>query len=351
MLKRGEFGKILMLVLFVCFLSFNSANAAGDELNDSKNTNKFTDSNNTSSYFEESKDHPLYIASRGNIPETIDQQWKNSVNKCWLSITTERSVVELDPSVYAIASTGELLEVHLDSDYQEKINESKIDEIYRKINEHCEQEAGISNMPIVFMWAEDDEDKPLPDYGPEIFEEAKRNPSVIAVYGTMPIIEQESDKRAWTDLLGHTKHRELDPFFAEFDGPVLSYGVSINGYLSVGMDLETPEKVNESVIDEIYQTIDRHFEQKASIIEVPVVFEWEGRAVLDEMVEEDIIVIGDDGNLITYTKDEAYYDEDGNLVIIGNKTTQEEPETKNQLPGFTALMLIIGLLLSTKSGK
>ncbi|MCD4822131.1 MAG: hypothetical protein K8R11_08715 [Methanococcoides sp.] len=351
MLKRGEIGKILMLVLFVCFLSFNSANAVGDELNDSKNTDKFTNSNIISSYFEESKDHPLFIASRGNIPETIDYQWKNSVKKCWLSITTERLLVEFDPSVYAIASTGELLEVHLDSDYQEKINESKIDEIYRKINEHCEQEAGISNIPIIFMWAENDEDMPLPDYGPEIFEKTKSNPSVIATYGVMPVIKQESEKRAWTDLLGHTKYRELDPFFAENGGPVIGYGASINGYLSVGMDLENPEKVNESVIDEIYQTIDRHFEQKAGINEVPVVFEWEGRAVLDVMVEEDIIVIGDDGNLITYTNDEAYYDEDGNLVIIGNKTTQEEPEIKNQLPGFTSLMLIIGLLLSTKSGK
>ncbi|NPE28960.1 hypothetical protein HNV12_13545 [Methanococcoides sp. SA1] len=350
MLKRGEIGKILMLVLFVCFLSFNSTNATDDELNDSKNTDKLPDSNIISSYFEESKDHPLFIASRGTIPEIIDYQWKNSVKKCCLSITTERSLVEFDPSVYAIASTGELLEVHLDSDYQEKINESKIDGIYRKINEHCEQEAGIGNIPIIFMWAENDEDRPLPDYGQEILENAKNDPSVIAVYGTMPIIEQKSEKLAWTDLLGHTKRRELDPFFAEFDGPVLSYGVSINGYLSVGMDLENPEKVNESVVDEIYQTIDRHFEQKESIDEVPVVFEWEGRAIEDVALEEDIIVIGDDGNLITYTKDEAYYDEDGNLVIIGNKTTQEEPETKNQLPGFTSLMLIIGLLLSTKSG-
>jgi hypothetical protein len=341
MLKKGEMGKILMLVLFVCFLSFNSANAAGDELNDSKNIDKFTDSNNIRSYFEESKDHPLFIASRGTIPETIDHRWKNSVNKCWLSISTKKSLVEFDPSVYAIGNVGKFLEVYLSSSYQEKINESKIDEIYRKINEHCEQEAGISNIPIIFMWAEDDED---------ILEEAKKSPSVIAVYGTMPV-KQESEKRRWTDLLGHTKHRELSPFFAEFGGPVISYGVSINGYLSVGIDLDNPGKVNESIIDEIYQTIDRHFEQKAGINEVPVVFAWEGRTTLDEGVEEDIIVIGDDGNLITYTKDEAYYDEDGNLVIIGNETAQEETETNKQLPGFTSLMLIIGLLLSTKSGK
>ena len=349
MIDDRKIYQIVILMIFISMISAVSANTAGDELNDSKNTDKFTDSNNTSSYFEESKDHPLFIANKGTFPETIDQQWKNSVNKCWLSITIERSVAEFDPSVYAIAGAGELLEVYLDSDYQGKINESKIDEIYRKINEHCEQEEGISNIPVVFMWAEDDENRPLPDYGPEILEEAKNDLSVIAVYGTIPV-KQESGKRAWTDLLGHTKHRELDPFFAEFGGPVIGYGVSINGYMIVGMDMDSPEKVNESVTDEIYHTIDRHFKQKAGIAEVPVVFRWEGRATLDEMVVEDIIVIGDDGNLITYTKDEAYYDEDGNLVIIGNETAQEETETNKQLPGFTSLVLIIGLLLLTKRG-
>ncbi|WP_232221893.1 hypothetical protein [Methanococcoides burtonii] len=216
---------------------------------------------------------------------------------------------------------------------------------------------GISDIPVVFMWAQDDEDMPLPDYGPEIFEEAKSSPSFIAAYGTMPVIKQESEKRSWTDQLGHSKGRELDPFFAEFGGLVIGYGVSINGYLSVGLDSENSEKVNESVIDEIYQTIDSHFEQEAGINEVPVVFEWEGRAVEDELEytsspdEEDIIVIGDDGNLITYTKDEAYFDEDGNLVITGNETTQEEPGTNKQTPGFISIMLIIGLLLSARSRK
>ncbi|WP_052402682.1 hypothetical protein [Methanococcoides methylutens] len=202
------------------------------------------------------------------------------------------------------------------------------------------------------------EDMPLPDYGPEIFEEAKSDPSFIAAYGTMPVIKEKSEKIRWTDLLGHTKDRELDPFFAEFGGAVIGYGVSINGYLSVDMDIENPEKVNESVIDEIYQTIDRHFEQEAGINEVPVIFEWGERVILDEGVaaapspgNEDIKVVDDDGNVITYTKDEAYFDEDGNLVIIDNETTQEEPGTNKQTPGFTSIMLIIGLLLSARGRK
>jgi hypothetical protein len=312
-------------------------------------------SDNASSYFEEYIDHPLFIASRGIFPETIDQEWENSVSKCWLSISTEKSLVEFDPSVDSIGG-GELLEVYLSSSYQGKINESKIDEIYQRIDEYCEQEAGISEIPVVFMWAEDEEDLPLPDYGPEILEKARNSSSVIAVYGTMPVIEKESEKRAWTDRLGHSKEREVSPYFAEFGGPVLSYGVSINGYLFVGMDLESPEKVNDSIINEIYQAIESHFEQEADITDVPVVFRWEDRVVLclaadDNTSDGNIIVRDDDGNLINYSKDEAYYDEDGNLVIVGNETTQGETGTSNKAPGFTSIMLIIGLFLLAMSRK
>ncbi|WP_305064032.1 hypothetical protein [Methanococcoides sp.] len=302
MLKRKEIGKILILVLLVSFLSFDTVNAADDELNDSENT----DSNTSRSDFEEYKNDSLFVASRGNFPEITDQEWKNSVTKCWVSLTA--STYTIDSSIKSIGSNNEFLIVHLGFAYQGKMNESEIDEIYRKIDEHCEQEGRISDIPVVFMWAQDEEDMPLPDYGPDIFEEAKSNPSFIAAYGTMPVIKQESEKRRWTDLLGNSKGRELDPFFAEFGGPVIGYGVSINGYLSVGLDSENPEKVNESVIDEIYQTIDSHFEQEAGINEVPVVFEWEERPVEDEL---------------EYTSS----------------------------PGFTSIMLIIGLLLSARSRK
>ncbi|MEL4305429.1 hypothetical protein [Methanococcoides sp. LMO-2] len=123
------------------------------------------------------------------------------------------------------------------------------------------------------------------------------------------------------------------------------------------MNSETPEKVNESVIDEIYQTIDKHFEQEAGIDEVPVVFEWESPIILCEEVvsppssdEEDICVIDDDGNVVTYTRDEAYLDEEGNLVVIDNGTP-EEIGTETQTPGFTSILLTIGLLFSARLRK
>ncbi|MCM1986336.1 hypothetical protein [Methanococcoides seepicolus] len=359
MLKRKEIGKILMLVLLVSFLSLDSASAADDELNDFEDTDGISDLNNSSSYFGEYMADPLFIASRGAFPETIDQEWKNSGTDCWISIHN-MGPSYLDPCIKSsMSDKNRLTIVELYPVCQGKINESKIDEIYQTINKHFEHES-ISEMPVVFMWAQDDEDMPLPDYGPEIFEEAKSDPSFIAAYGTMPVIRQEIEKREWTNLLStySRNNKEVLQFFAEFDGPVLSYGTSINGYLRVGLDLENPEKVNASVIDEIYQTINKPFEEEAGINEVPVLFEWEGRAVEDIALdtpplsdEEDICVIDDDGNVITYTKDEAYFDEDGNLVIIGNETIQEENGTNKQTPGFTSIMLIIGLLLSAMHRK
>ncbi|MCM1986351.1 hypothetical protein [Methanococcoides seepicolus] len=172
MLKRKVIGKILMLVLLVSFLSVAFASAADDELNDSDNTDEITDSNTSNSYFEQCKLHPLFITSRGSFPDTTDQEWENSVSGCYDSIKMGPSYT-IDSSINCILCGHELIEVHLGSAYQGKMNESKIDEIYRKIEERCEQEEGISDIPVVFMWAQDDEDMPLPDYGLEIFEEAK----------------------------------------------------------------------------------------------------------------------------------------------------------------------------------
>ncbi|WP_135610380.1 PGF-CTERM sorting domain-containing protein [Methanococcoides sp. AM1] len=316
MLKRKEIGKILILVLLVSMLSVAFASAAADKLNDSENTGEIADSNISHSYFEECKIHPLFIASRGNFPETTDLEWEKSVTRCYDSITKMGPSYTIDSSIKGIFCADELLEVHLGSAYKGKMNESKIDEIYRKINKQCEQEEGISDIPVVFMWAQDEEDMPLPDYGPEIFEEAKSGSSFIAAYGTMPIIKEKSEKLRWTDLLGHTKDRELDPFFAEFGGPVVSYGVSINGYLSVGMNSDTPEKVNESVINEIYQTINKHFEQEASMEEVPVLFEW-GRSTIptDAVCQPPI-----------------QFDE--------NQTSKDEKST----PGFGLILMIVGII-------
>jgi hypothetical protein len=297
MVKTGKSGKLMVGIFLIILLSSGYADAA----------NKL---------FEEYKDEFNFIAVRGTLPDTIDQEWKYEIRDCWLNLTLNvgPSYSEFDTSISGIVSDSEVLTVMLGSAYRGEINDSRIDEMYGNIEEYCRQEEGISEIPVVFVWDVDEEDLPLPNYGPEILDKAGNSSSVIAVYGAMPVITEESEKKDWTELLGHSKGREVSPYFAEFGGPVLSYGVSINGYLSVGMNVNTPEKVNESVTDEIYQAIDSRFTQEAGIDEVPVVFFWAEPAVED----------------------------------IAESPATEGNNSTRSTPGFTAIMLMLCLLFLIK---
>ncbi|WP_052721392.1 hypothetical protein [Methanococcoides methylutens] len=188
----------IMLVGFAWGESLDTVNN-DNELDDPEHTDKIIDPNNSNSHFEEYKSDPLFIDSRGNFPETIDREWKNSVNDCWLSLSINQPAYTIDSSIRSIAANSEFLIVDISYDQHGKMNESRIDEIYRKIDDHCEREEGISDISVVFMWPMEEESIPLPDYGPEIFEEAKSSSSFIAAYGTMPVITQESEKRRWID--------------------------------------------------------------------------------------------------------------------------------------------------------
>lgn len=179
-----------------------------------------------------------------------------------------------------------------------------------------------------------DEDSTLPDYGPQVFEEAKKHPGFVAFRGTMPIITDTDEKVEWTDLLvscsrplSNSTNKGILPYFVEFDGPVMGFGTSINGYLLVQFEGYSSEKVNESLIDEIYQLINEQCEQKG-ISEVPVVFEFGGYetesvAVTDEPDQDKI---------------------DANISGIEEKTNDNEKST-SQTPGFTSIMTIIGMVL------
>lgn len=347
--KRRNICNRLMLIIYVSLFLCGSANAYDSELNDSE-SNEISEPS-----IKEFANDPSFIAYRGTLPETIDQKWENSIADCWLNLTLMGpSYSEFDSSIKSVAASDVII-IELGSAYKEKVNDSKIDEIYQKIENYCEQQEGISDIPVVFLWAQDEEDLPLPDYGPEAFEEAKKLfPGFITARGTMPEINREEEKSEWIDLLIKYSRSSscptgITPYLTAFGGPVNSFGADIHGYLIVGFEESTPEKVNESVIDEIYQVIDEHFEQKG-ISDVPVVFIFiritEDLAPADgpDMDEEMITIMDEDGNYIDVDKNETYIGKDGNLSVTGDETTQKTNETINQTPGFTSLMVVLGFL-------
>ena len=128
----------------------------------------------------------------------------------------------------------------------------------------------------------------LPDYGPEMFEIAKNETGFIVAKGEMPVINQEKEKRKWLNSLENCslslvnynsdKNTGLRNYFADQGGPVESFGGHMNGYLKVGFESTTPEKVNDSTIDDIYELIMKHCEE-SGINNVPVVFMWEHETV------------------------------------------------------------------------
>lgn len=333
MLKRRNIGKWLMLVFYVSILLCSFASADDSKLNNSK-------SDEISDSIRELENDPSFIAYRGNVPETIDQEWENSIADCWLNLTLmEPSYSEFDRSMSGVAAS-DILIIELNPAYKEEMNDSRIAEIYQKIEDYCEQQEGISEVPVVFIWAQEG-DFSLPDYGSETFEEAKKLFSgFIAYRGTIPEIHTEEEKREWVDLLADysrssSRPKELDPYFTSFGGPVNSFGADIHGYLIVGFEESAQEKVNESVIDEIYQVIDEHFEQKG-ISNVPVVFTF--ICITDDLAP------ADESN-VEISKNETILTKDGNLTVNDKETTQKTNETINQTPGFTSIISILGLLL------
>jgi len=329
MLKRMNICKWLMLIIFVSLFLHGSASADDSELDGSK-SNEISDSS-----IQEFTNDSSFIAYRGTLPETIDQKWENSIVNCWSNLTRMGpSYSKFDSSITSVASNNKMLIIELGSAYKGKVNDSRIDEIYQKIDDYCEQQEGISEVPVVFMWAHDEENLPLPDYGPQIFEEVKNESGFIATRGKMPVLTDANEKMEWIDLLVKCSQplsrpnstTGINPYFVKFGGPVNGFGADIHGYLTISFEPSNPEKVNESVIDEIYQVIDEHFEQE-DISDVPVVFEWR-EVVNDTLASVDGLDVNesDDTNL-----------SDNKEKIVGNETT-------NQTPGFTSTMATLGFL-------
>jgi hypothetical protein len=263
MIQKHTISNILIILLLACSFVSVSVGAEND------------------SVFKEQKDSPDFIATRGTFPDAPHNSEPGDYSstplyKCWSNMTeTDQLFGEFESYVIGLPySCSGFMIVELEYDKREMIIETTLDDIYQMLDVYCEND-GISDVPVVFMWSHREESISLPDYGPHIFEEAKKEPAFIAARGTMPVITDEGEKREWTDKLVECSRgaKEIDRYFYESGGPLLSFGTSINGYLKVGCYSATPEKINSTVIDEIYGVIDAQ-SQKEGINDVPVVFMW-----------------------------------------------------------------------------
>lgn len=129
---------------------------------------------------------------------------------------------------------------------------------------------------------------------------------VIATYGKEMDFYTEDERRSWLDELESMRNirNDMEKYMYP-DGPVISYGQGYDGYISVTF-LEGSE-INDSLMDEIYETIDQKAVQNG-IDNIPVKFEF------DEMPVEDDI---------------------------------ETPNT----PGFTIFSLVMALLFALRKQK
>ncbi|HII92138.1 MAG TPA: hypothetical protein HA262_08240 [Methanosarcina sp.] len=323
MIKRRNICKWMMLIVCVSFLLLGSASANNSELNNSE-YNEISEPS-----IKEFANDPSFIAYRGTLPETIDQKWENSIADCWLNLTRMGpSYTEFDSSIKSVAASDVII-VELGSAYKGKVDDSKINEIYQKIEDYCEQQESISEVPVVFMWAHEEEDLPLPDYGPQIFEGVKNESGFIATRGRMPVMTDASEKVEWGETAGNCIHSfrdDLQPYMKSSGGSLTGYGYDYRGYIFVAFDPKSLENVNDSIIDEIYLIIDNHCKQEG-VSEVPVVFEWRGEVIDDLAPAVDLDV-----------------NESGDTNLSNNKETTAGNKTINQMPGFTSIMTVLGFL-------
>jgi hypothetical protein len=256
--------------------------------------------NDSNACFEEYENDPEIFACRGKLPDAMDKKWNSSIRNCWINLT-RMGRSEFDSSFRAIGSRDRVLNVYLSSDYQDEIDDARIDKIYNIIENYCEEQEGINEVPVVFLWQEDE--IWYPEYGHESFERIQNESWLITTKGTVPEIDELSEKIAWTDKL--TKVTEnvegMEQYYYDLygDRTVYGFGAHLNGYITVEFNSETPELINESVINDIYQMIDEKAEEEG-INDVPVVFRWS---------EKDI-------------------------------------EVTEDTPGFTSMMLVLGLALA-----
>ncbi len=85
----------------------------------------------------------------------------------------------------------------------------------------------------------------------------KQNKTVVKAMGEIPQIEIEEDKRNWLNILdqsGNNLKDQMEPY-VKSEGPIISYGLNYQGYLTVNILEET--EIDDSLINEVYDIFDQ----------------------------------------------------------------------------------------------
>ena len=152
--------------------------------------------------------------------------------------------------------------------------------------------------------------------------------------GHVPVFADENEWLEWSEKVHEARHVGLEPYNPPHGGPLISYGFKkYSGYIEVGVNKETPDKVNDSSLNEIYQTIAEHFEE-AGISDIPVVFVWDLPAQTEEALLEEI----------PPTEEES----SSSMDTLENKNAQDEEDSTQTTPSFTSVMLVMCLLVLAK---
>jgi len=113
--------------------------------------------------------------------------------------------------------------------------------------------------------------EPLPDFGPQTFEDLKSDPNILATKGQIPQYYTQAERQNWLGKL-YTTYKligdDMSPY-AYPKGSVLGHGLNFNGYIEVMLYKEMD--VTDSQINEMYNVINKKA-NGASIQDIPVVF-------------------------------------------------------------------------------
>lgn len=242
--------------------------------------------------FEEMKNDPSVIATRGTVPkieiEEEQHDWTKKLDEITYGVRDNMPLYfHPEGPIMSCSCTGQgYIDVFLEGS---DINESLIDDIYEIFDRQSSQ-MGVHDVPLVFRYSK------IPvDIGPEVFDEMKKDPKVIATRGTVPRLEIEEEQHEWIEKLGGIIHGMRDNISVNMslyfypEGPVIAYGCDSPGY--IGVEFLEGSDINESLMDEIYGLFDQQGRQMG-VTEVPVLFQFSGMPIHDVRYEEPPLIPG-----------------------------------------------------------